>query len=124
MKRILTLSVSLIALASGTAASQQAPAVSTLKVKEEAPGLIAKATVTPAQAQAAAQAKVPKGTAKSAEIEQEHGKLVYSFEFTVPGKTGVDEVNVDAKTGKVLGVEHESPEDEAKEQSKVKPSSP
>ncbi len=122
MNRTAILSVLLASMTAGVAASQQAPAAPV--VKEETPGLLAKATVTPAQAQAAAQARVPKGTVKSAEIEQEHGKLVYSFDMTVPGKSGVDEVNVDAKTGKVVGVEHESPEDEAKEQAKPKPASP
>jgi hypothetical protein len=50
--------------------------------------------------------------------------LVYSFEMTVPGNPGVDEVNVDAKTDKVVGVEHESPEHEVKERAKPKPASP
>ena len=44
------------------------------------------------------------------------GSWCIPLSMTVPGKSGVDEVNVDAKTGKVVGVEHESPENEAKEQ--------
>ena len=49
------------------------------------------------------------------EIEQEDGKLIYSFDFKIKGKSGTDEVNVDAMTGTILKVEHESPKAEAKE---------
>jgi hypothetical protein len=89
-----------------------------LTVKEDAPGLLKRAKVTPAAAQAAAQAKVPGGTIKAAEIEMEKGKLVYAFDIVTKGKPGVDEVTVDATTGAVIGVEHESPADEAKERAK------
>src|SRR5262249_53865721 len=59
-------------------------------------------------ARATAQARVPDGKLVSHELEKEHGRTIYSFEFKVPGKSGVDEVNVDAMTGKVVGgVEHE-----------------
>ena len=96
------------------AAAQQQPSY-----KREVPDSLAKqAKITEAQALAAAQKRVPKGTAKALELEKEKGKLVYSFEFAVPGKTGIDEVNVDAMTGKVLSVEHESPEDEKNEAKK------
>ncbi len=101
-------SLALIALLAGTAAAQG------VTVKEEKPGLLKKAKVTPAAAQAAAQAKVPAGTIKSAEIEEEKGKLIYSFDMVTKGKSGVDEVAVDAMTGAVT-VEHETPADEAKE---------
>ena len=40
---------------------------------------------------------------------------MYSFDIKVPGKSGSEEVVGDAMTGKVLSVEHESPEEEAKE---------
>ena len=85
-------------------------------VKEEKPGLLKKATITSAAAIATAQAKVPKAKLASAEIEQEDGKLIYSFDFKTAGKSGIDEVNVDAMTGKLVGgVEHESPAAEKKE---------
>ena len=86
-----------------------------LKVKEEKPGQLKLAKITPEAATATAQAKVPTGKIESAEIEQEDGKLIYSFALKIAGKSGTEEVAVDAKTGKVLSVEHESPEDEAKE---------
>lgn len=73
------------------------------------------AKVTKNQAQAIALAKVPNGTVKECEIEKEHGKLIWSFDITTPGTEGVTEVNVDALTGDVVGVGHESAVDEAKE---------
>ena len=84
-------------------------------VKETKPGLLKKAKVTAEQAIATAQAKLPKAKLDAGEIEEEDGKLIYSFDFKTAGKSGIDEVNVDAMTGKVLTVAHESPADEAKE---------
>ena len=52
---------------------------------------------------------------KGAEIEKEDGKLLYVFSFTKPGARGEDEVSVDALTGALHKVEHESAEDEARE---------
>ena len=86
-----------------------------VSMKEEKPGLLKKARVTPEAATGAAQAKVPKGKIVSAEIEEEDGKLIYSFDIKTKGKSGIDEVNVDASTGAVLGVQHETPRDEARE---------
>ena len=83
-------------------------------VKEAKPGLLKKAKITSDAATAAAQEKVPKGTIVSAEIEEEHGKLIYSFDIRTEGKSGIDEVNVDAITGKVH-LQHETPKDEARE---------
>jgi uncharacterized membrane protein YkoI len=74
-----------------------------VSVKEDKPGLLAKAAITAAAATATAQARVPKGKIVSAEIEEEKGKLIFSFDIKTDGKAGIDEVNVDAITGKVLG---------------------
>ena len=84
-------------------------------MKEEKPGLLKRAKVTAADATATAQARVPKGKIVSAEIEEENGKLLFSFDIRTDGKKGIDEVNVDAVTGKVLNVHHETPRDESKE---------
>jgi hypothetical protein len=84
-------------------------------VKEDKPGLLRKAKITAEAATASARAKVPNGKIVAAEIEEEKGRLIYSFDIRTDGKPGIDEVNVDAITGKVLGVEHETPKDEAKE---------
>ena len=43
------------------------------------------------------------------ELERENGKLLYSYDITTKGKTGVDEVQVDAITGAVLSNKHETP---------------
>jgi uncharacterized membrane protein YkoI len=85
-------------------------------VKEEKPGLLKQAKISSAAAIATAQAKLPNAKLSSAEIENEDGKLQYSFDFKTAGKSGIDEVNVDAMTGKIIGkVEHESPASEKKE---------
>src|SRR5476651_1127403 len=95
-----------------------APSLSaqSVTVKEETPGLLKKAKITAEAAIATAQAKLPNAKLASAEIEQEGGKLIYSFDFKTEGKSGIDEVNVDANTGKQVGkIEHESPPAEKKE---------
>ena len=104
----------------GLAVFASAASAQGLKVKEEKPGLLAKAKVTAEQALTTAQAAAPKGKLASSEIEQEDGKLVYVFNFTTAGVKGEDEVSVDALTGKLVKTEHESPEDEAKEKAKDK----
>jgi hypothetical protein len=66
-------------------------------------------------ARATALAKVPNGKIQTAELEREHGKLIYSFDIRVPGKSGIEEVQVDAVNGKVVSMVHESPKAERKE---------
>lgn len=66
-------------------------------------------------ARAVARATVPNGKIASSELERENGKLIYSFDMRVKGKTGIEEVNVDAKTGELVAHEHESPAAEKKE---------
>ena len=77
--------------------------------KKDIPSALAKeAKVDEATAAAAARARVPNGTIRSVELEREKGRLIYSYDFTVTGKKGVEEVNVDAASGKVVATEHES----------------
>jgi uncharacterized membrane protein YkoI len=106
-------------MAAQPGAAQQMPQQG-VAVKEEKPGLMAKAKVTPEQAQTTALGKVTNGTIKSGELEEEHGKLIYSFDITTPDKEGVTEVHVDAMTGKVVKTEHESAKKEAAEAAKEK----
>ena len=87
----------------------------TMKISEEKPGLLKKAKITGDAATATALAKVPGGKVEKAEIENEKGKLIYSFDLKVAGKSGIEEVAVDAMTGAVLSVEHEDAAAEAKE---------
>ncbi len=74
--------------------------------------------VTQADAQQAALASFADATAArvaEGELEAEHGCLVYSFDVELKGQTGVEEVIVDAGTGKVLSREHENEYQEAAE---------
>jgi uncharacterized membrane protein YkoI len=77
--------------------------------------MMAQAKVSKDDAQKTALAKVPNSTVKEAEIEKEHGKLVWSFDLTTPDTKDITEVNVDAITGDVVSVEKEAAESEAKE---------
>ena len=73
------------------------------------------AKISEETARATALKEVPNGTIKSSELEREHGKLIYSFDITVPGKSGIDEVNVNAIDGSVVAKQHETPKAEKKE---------
>jgi uncharacterized membrane protein YkoI len=86
-------------------------------VKEEAPGMLAQARVKADSAQRTALRRVPAGKIEGAELEREHGTLIYSFDIKVAGKEGIEEVHVDANTGAVVKMEHESAEDEESETS-------
>jgi hypothetical protein len=91
-------------------------AAQSVRMAESKPGLLKQAKITADSAFAVAKAALPKATISSAEIEQENGKLIYSFDMKTAGKSGIDEVNVDALTGKLVGkVQHESAADEKKE---------
>ncbi len=73
----------------------------------------AKMTMTDARAMALR--TVPTATIQAGEIEREGGKLIYSFDMKVPGKSGIDEVNIDAMTSKLVSHQHETPKDERAE---------
>ncbi len=77
--------------------------------------LMSRANISKADAEKTALTKVPNGTMKSAEIEEEKGKLIWSFDLTTPDTKDITEVNVDALTGEVVSVEKESAASEAKE---------
>jgi uncharacterized membrane protein YkoI len=90
-----------------------------------ATGLSALATVSQADAERTAvenlKASAPT-TVTEGELELEHGCLVYSFDIRVAGRAGVEEVLIDADTGKVLSHQHESAKREAAERAKEKAS--
>ena len=77
--------------------------------------LLAQAKISKETAQASALAKVPGGTVKDGELENEKGKLIWSFDIAVAGSPDINEVAVDALTGEVLNVVTETPADQAKE---------
>ena len=78
-------------------------------------GAAEKATIERAAAEKIALARVPGGAIKEAELETEHGKLVWSFDIAQKSSPNVIEVQVDAKTGEIVSVETETPGDQAKE---------
>ena len=82
---------------------------------ESQAALKAQAKITQEEAAKTALAKVPNGKIKSAELEKEHGKLIWSFDISMPKSKNIAEVQVDAKTGKVVSNKVETPEDQAKE---------
>jgi hypothetical protein len=82
------------------------------------PGL-AKVTMADARKAALASLKKPSARVVTEDLEIEDGCLVYSFDVKIPGRSGVEEVFVDAGTGKVLLRKHETPKQEAAE--RVKP---
>jgi len=73
------------------------------------------AKVSEADARATALAKVPGGSVQSAELEEEGGKLVWSFDISRPKMRSIVEVLVDAKTGVIVSRKNESPAEQAKE---------
>jgi hypothetical protein len=77
--------------------------------------LQAKAKISRAAAESTALSRVPGGSIKQAELEQEKGKLIWSFDVAVPTTADITEVNVDALTGEVLSVEKETPTEQEKE---------
>ena len=88
------------------AAAQAAPTPSSLQ---------AQAKISEAAARQTALSKAPGGKIESSELEVEHGKLLWSFDIKRPGMRNITEVQVDAKTGKILSVESETPKKQALE---------
>src|SRR4051812_43685757 len=108
--------IALVTVAS-TAGAQAASKTKTTGYKKDLPdSLVREAKIGESTAAATALAKVPKGKVSSVELEREGGKLLYSYDIKVPGKSGIDEVQVDAVTGAIVGkVVHESAAAEKKE---------
>ena len=77
------------------------------------------ATLSQADAEkiALARVKTP-ATAAGAELGAERGCLIWTFDLKLAGKSGAQEVQVDAGNGKVLSVKHESARHEATEAAK------
>ena len=90
-------------------------AVTTVRAQPSEAQLMKEAKVTKSQAERTALTKVPNGIIKSAELEKEHGLLIWSFDIAKPGTKNITEVQVDAKTGKIASVKIETPKDQATE---------
>ncbi len=110
MKHILSLSLALLL---GAAAAHAADPT----CKESRKGLATRAKVSCAEARKAALAALgkPNLRIRSAELEEEKGKLLYSFDVERTGHQGVEEVQIDALSGQVISVAHETPATEAAE---------
>ena len=75
----------------------------------------AKVNEKAARATALAEVKTAGATISSGGLEVEDGCLLYTYDVKVPGRGGIEEVIIDAGSGKVLGVDHESAAKEAAE---------
>jgi uncharacterized membrane protein YkoI len=112
----MTAVVAQVASAQAAVPKAAAPAQAQASYKKDLPAaLVKKAKIAEAKAAATAQAKVPTGKIQGVELEEENGKLMYSYDLKIPGKSGTEEVNVDAMTGAVIAVEHEDAAAEKKE---------
>lgn len=77
--------------------------------------LIKQAKVSKEAATKTALAKVPGGTIKDSELENENGALIWSFDIMMPKSRNIHEVQVNAITGAVVSSVIETPKDQAKE---------
>ena len=82
--------------------------------------LASRAKISRAKAEATALKKAHGGKVKEGELEEEHGRLVWSFDITRSGTRNITEVQVDAITGKVVSTEIETPKHEAAEAAEKK----
>src|SRR5437868_10847534 len=115
LKRYLILIVmTAAALTAGASLTSAAPKA--LQESQEQQRLARQAKITKEQAQETATKRAP-GNVESAELEREHGKLVYSFDIR-NSKGTITEVQVSALTGKIVRVERENKKQEASEKVK------
>ncbi len=119
MKLLVPLAVVLLAFSVPASADKLACSI---KASKGATDLKKMAKISMAAAQKTALAKQP-GTVSKSELEVEDGCLVYSFDIKIAGKSGAQEIMVDAGNGKVLSSKHESAAKEAAEKmgDKLKP---
>ncbi len=113
-------SIALVFVALGLfapAAGAQQPKHTRRQHREETQEQLRKeAKITEDQARDVAMRRYPRASITSTELERENGRLIYSMELKVPGRSGVQEVNVNAITGKLVNIEHESAKTEKAEE--------
>ena len=97
--------------------SAQTPAAKTMTAthKDTPASLRREAKISEKTARATALKEVPNGKIAASEIERENGNLIWSFDIKVAGKSGIEEITVNAITGAVVTHEHETPKTEKKE---------
>ncbi len=115
MKKTILAHLMLACLALSSPAVHSASAADSAQKEKSQAGLRAQAKVTEAQARDLALTKAPGGKVESSELEEENGLLIWSFDISTPGTKNITEVQVDAKEGKVVAVDIETPKDQAKE---------
>ena len=94
--RYATLFAAMLTLGAAGSLSAQAAKASAKKAEESQAALRKEAKIAEADARKTALAAVPGGKVQSHELERENGKLIYSYDIKVAGKSGIEEVNVDA----------------------------
>ena len=82
------------------------------------------ARIDHAAAERTALAQIPGGHVISSELEREHGRLIWSFDISLPGSRDIREVHVSARSGRVLSVTTETAVDQAREASAEAPPTP
>jgi uncharacterized membrane protein YkoI len=99
-----------VLVATLTAAVAGSAAAWSVQQEEEA-RLLARAAVSMESAQQTALAAFPGARIDESEIEEENGRLIYSFELAVSGQSGLVDVEVDAMTGELLPAEVDDDDD-------------
>src|SRR3954470_636478 len=114
-KTYATLFAAMLALGAAASASAQVAKATTKKEATSQAALRKEAKIAEADARNTALAAVPGGKVQSHELEREKGRLIYSYDIKIAGKSGIEEVNVDAMTGEIVAHVHEDAKAEAKE---------
>lgn len=89
-------------LCMGGAAAAETPAAAKAKISEK-------------QARSVAHERFPDSAFESAELETEHGTLIWSIDLRPHGSNDIREVQIDALTGAIVATEIESPAQQAAE---------
>ena len=84
------------AKSSAMASSTMTPAAKTME----------KAKISEARASEIALRQVDKGTITRTSLAKENGRLVYDFNVKRPNQPGIENVVIDANTGKLVSVKH------------------
>ena len=113
MKSLLALVFLVPFAASAASLDCSIKAAKTIK-KTDMPGM-AKVSVEDAKKTALGAVNASGAAITKGGLEVEDGCLVYSYDVKIPGKNGIEEVIVDAGSGKVLKTEHEGSVKEALE---------
>jgi len=65
-----------------------------------------RAKVDQESAKSVALAQVPNGAVAAVQLKVERGTMVYIYDISVPGRTGLEEVRVSAVDGQFVSVQH------------------